>query len=335
MLLELGIERVGQLLELPWDGLSARFPRVLERLDQATGRRAEAIVACRPLPTIEAEWTFEAPTDRREVVEAVLERLIGQVVGRLAEEDRGVSRLECRLAVDYGEEVRLAVGLFQPTGSAARLADLVRLHLERLPSLRPLAAVSVAAAAVGPLTHRQRQLPFPTEAQVGPLPVADGPSATAADAEDHRQAWTALVERLASRLGRRAVLKVRLVADVQPEYACRREPWIDAAPRGRGGKRTPALSPPSAQGAWRPLRLYARPAPLDATAAARPPAVFRLAGRPHRVRRWWGPERIETGWWRRQPVRRDYYRVETERGAWYWLFRRLPSGPWFAHGAFA
>ncbi len=53
-----------------------------------------------------------------------------------------------------------------------------------------------------------------------------------------------------------------------------------------------------------------------------------------------GPERIETGWWRgghhvpMVGVARDYYRIETAAGRCYWVFRRLPAGPWFLHGMF-
>ena len=57
------------------------------------------------------------------------------------------------------------------------------------------------------------------------------------------------------------------------------------------------------------------------------------AGRQRIVRRV-GPERIETGWWRGRSVARDYYRVETAAGRCYWVFRRLPAGPWFLHGMF-
>ena len=33
-------------------------------------------------------------------------------------------------------------------------------------------------------------------------------------------------------------------------------------------------------------------------------------------------------------VARDYYRIETATGRCYWVFRRLPAGPWFLHGMF-
>ena len=67
---------------------------------------------------------------------------------------------------------------------------------------------------------------------------------------------------------------------------------------------------------------------------------FSFAGRQQRIVRRVGPERIETGWWRgghhvpMVGVARDYYRIETTTGRCYWVFRRLPAGPWFLHGMF-
>jgi protein ImuB len=61
---------------------------------------------------------------------------------------------------------------------------------------------------------------------------------------------------------------------------------------------------------------------------------FSVGGRQQRIVRRVGPERIETGWWRGRGVARDYYRVETATGRCYWVFRQLPSGPWFLHGMF-
>jgi hypothetical protein len=92
----------------------------------------------------------------------------------------------------------------------------------------------------------------------------------------------------------------------------------------------------------RPLRLLAEPVRLAGELGEQ----LSFAGRRQRIVRRIGPERIETGWWRggargthavgrqRVGVARDYYRVKTADGCWYWLFRRLPDGPWFLHGTF-
>jgi protein ImuB len=93
----------------------------------------------------------------------------------------------------------------------------------------------------------------------------------------------------------------------------------------------------------RPLTLLADPLPLAAVedradpVIDRVPEAFRCGGKTHRIVRYWGPERLEAGWWQGASVRRDYYRVETDRGDWWWIFRRLESPPhaWMLHGRFA
>ena len=99
----------------------------------------------------------------------------------------------------------------------------------------------------------------------------------------------------------------------------------------------------------RPLRLLTQPVRLPGGGHMYRWSASRFlspAGR-HAAWSWsadraWGPERIETGWWRGghhvpmvvAGVARDYYRIETAAGRCYWVFRRLPAGPWFLHGMF-
>jgi protein ImuB len=95
----------------------------------------------------------------------------------------------------------------------------------------------------------------------------------------------------------------------------------------------------------RPIRLFARPQPIDVTAALpdAPPMLFRWRRVLHRIVRAEGPERIEPEWWRNADdaaETRDYYRVESESGLRFWVFRegayggeRLPR--WYLHGLFA
>ncbi len=64
------------------------------------------------------------------------------------------------------------------------------------------------------------------------------------------------------------------------------------------------------------------------------PERFRFGGRVHRIVRHWGPERLETGWWNGPMHRRDYYRVETEEGAWLWIYHDLKQDRWWLHGHF-
>lgn len=95
----------------------------------------------------------------------------------------------------------------------------------------------------------------------------------------------------------------------------------------------------------RPIRLFARPQPIDVTAALpdAPPMMIRWRKVLHRIVRAEGPERIEPEWWRGDAGEgaetRDYYRVESKAGLRFWVFRegiyggeRLPR--WYLHGLF-
>jgi protein ImuB len=95
----------------------------------------------------------------------------------------------------------------------------------------------------------------------------------------------------------------------------------------------------------RPIRLFARPEPIEATAEVPdgPPAQFTWRRVRHVVARVEGPERIAAEWWRDETgdvLMRDYFRVESRDGVRVWLFREWlhdPKGPtrWFLHGVFA
>lgn len=97
----------------------------------------------------------------------------------------------------------------------------------------------------------------------------------------------------------------------------------------------------------RPLRLLARPEPIEAVAEVPdgPPLRFRWRRALHEVIAAEGPERIEGAWWSEHggPAR-DYFRVEDKSGLRFWLFRSglyrdLAQGAgaptWFLHGTFA
>ena len=96
----------------------------------------------------------------------------------------------------------------------------------------------------------------------------------------------------------------------------------------------------------RPLRLLARPEPVEAIAQVPdgPPVQFSWRHVTHQVAQVEGPERIAMEWWRDDrgnKLTRDYFRVESEAGARVWLYReglygREPGNPrWYLHGLFA
>jgi hypothetical protein len=95
----------------------------------------------------------------------------------------------------------------------------------------------------------------------------------------------------------------------------------------------------------RPVRLFARPEPVEAVAEVPdgPPARFRWRRVLHEVVIAEGPERIAMEWWRDetgQALTRDYFRLECRDGLRAWLYReglfgRETAQPrWYLHGLF-
>jgi len=323
---------------------------LLDCLDRATGRLPEPFPAWDLPPQFEVRWSAEFPTTRRETIEAALEHLVRRLAAMLSRAGRGAMRLECRLTCAGKRDgphlcddrrcapvpatgpfrqmgtgyapgafsgVELAVGLFRPTAWADHLLQLLLVRLE--PLQLPDAVETIRLSAVtAPLELRQQEM-FAGNARLQPHHLSG------------------LIDRLSNRLGHTRVARVRLVPDAQPELACHYAPlvgvgWRQRAPSGRplagrDGRRRPAKKIKMAgqrcdqPHPTRPLRLLSEPVRLSVEWQ-------------QRIARRIGPERIETGWWRGHIVARDYYRVETTAGCWYWIFRRLPDGPWFLHGMF-
>jgi len=319
---ELGIDEIGQLLELPRDSLAARFdPILLTRLDQATGRLRESIDAHHSPPEITAEFELEGSVTNREVIETVVVQLLAQVTPTLIAERKGIAEFTYEFLSEASPKVDMTVRLYEPTANHKHLSELALLQLEQLQLTEPVSGIRLLVGSTALLKGNQLGLFEEDHA-----------------AEQQRQ-LSLLVDRLSSRLEPSAVLRPVVVADAQAEFAYRYQPLI-------GGKRRPAKkrtqamrgsSPANRRGGdflQRPIRLLSPPTPLQVLGVVQgPPRQFYWRGENIHVHRTWGPERIETGWWRGSYVRRDYYRVETVQGNRYWLFRR-PDGQWFLHGIF-
>ena len=351
LLQQLGIYQIAQLACLPRASLLSRFGAVLlRRWDQAFGAVDEVLLMFRPAPQFRTDWTLEYPTTDQATIHAVLDELTERLTAALARRGEGVVECSCRLFLanpptpsalhpqpsfltDHPalSPLALRIGLFQPTASARHLQQLWQLQMQQVLLPAPVQQILLEATLTAPLQRRQREL-FP-------------------DTIRHTsQQLAQLVDRLSSRLGQAHVVRPRLYADAQPEFAYHYLP-LTGNPRARkplpGKRRATAVAARPAGLATaprsavrlpgsRPLHLRSPPLPIDVVAVAPdgPPVRLLWDNHPYQVARYWGPERIETGWWRGRSVRRDYYRVETQSGHWLWLFRRLSDGHWFLHGMF-
>jgi protein ImuB len=150
-----------------------------------------------------------------------------------------------------------------------------------------------------------------------------------------------LADKLAARFGSHRVLTFRQQDTHIPEAAA------VAVPAQYADAQTLPWQPLRRTGAAprRPLRLFAKPEPIDVLAEVPdgPPLRFRWRRALHQVTRAEGPERIAMEWWRHQEPQptRDYFRIEDEKGRRFWLYRdglyarELAHPRWYVHGLFA
>jgi protein ImuB len=243
----------------------------------------------------------------------------------------------CRQLEATGHGLRaLTLELYRTDGTAARFgiataravrdpAHLRRLLVRRFESLDAGFGFDMLAAEAGrpePLSPAQVRL--------------DGDA-------DPELAMAQLIDRLAARLGHRAVQVPEPRESHLPERA---ERWVPAAgradllaPGGLGGGGMVRSRPE------RPVRLLPSPERIEVLYAVPegPPVRFKWRRRPYRIARHQGPERISPEWWHERAGARlrDYYKVEVEAGGRYWLFREGVLGDgrggppdWFLHGLF-
>ncbi|KAA5545165.1 DNA polymerase Y family protein [Roseiconus nitratireducens] len=348
----LGIETVGALIRLPRAGLARRLGEPLvKRLAEILGEYEVPMHVIRQAPQPQATHVLQYPTDDLQIVADRIEGLTRQLVAQT--DGRGVLRLVCRFRLVDERSWEHRVGLFAPTLDAAYLGELIHAGLQsrRLPS--PITAITLEVLQSDRMRTTQRSL------------FAEDPVGLESDGASPRS-LSRLVDALTVRMGREAVLGVRLNRNPLPEKAYRTYSLTDHSVRralrqlsspaekkktnedrtsdhpftATGRRHHERFVAPSSQDARRrPVKLLRNPIPLAVVPSGLPdpgPArsggnanrlpAFRVHGQVHRVAYFWGPERIETGWWEGPSVRRDYYRIETDRGQLWWVFRDL-QGP--------
>ena len=325
MLERLGLERIESLYPLPRRALVARFGEALtRRLDQAQGVVDEPISPRPPPPAHRAQLVFAEPIAQAGALEPVTRRLLAELCGGLAAASLGARRLTLAFYRVDNSTAAVAVGTSRPCRDARQLERLLAEKLERVDLGFGIERAIMEATVVEPL------LPEPLAwRQMG-----------AGDLDQARD-LAPLVDRLSNRLGRDAVSQLVPRASHLPERAQRRVPALSrgtAAPFPARGLHGPAPS--------RPLRLLARPEPIEAVAPLpdEPPVLFRWRRALHKVATVRGPERLAPEWWRAPDAdpaatTRDYFAVEDTEGARFWLFREgLYTGVamprWYLHGLF-
>ncbi len=320
-----GLKTIGDLAARPATPLAARFGEALvTRLRRTLGREDVRIIPRRTLPACIAERRFAEPIGRAEDVEGALRLLMDDLALMLEARGEGGRVFEASFFRADGAVRRLAVETARPSRDPASLGRLFHEKLDALADpLDPGFGFDLIRLAV-------LRAEFLAPAQVS----LDG---RAIEEEE----VSALVDRLAARLGRDRVLRFMMRDSHDPDHAASLVPAADAPapplPRGILPEESLSEERPA-----RPLMMFDPPQPIEAVAEVPdgPPLRFRWRRVLHEVVHAEGPERIAAEWWRRGAPTRDYYRVENDKGRRFWLFRlglyeREPGAPrWFVHGLF-
>ena len=314
----LGLATIGALADIPRASIAARFGSpILERLDQAMGRRPEPIEVLPWLPPVAAQLDFVPALATADGVQASLGILLMRLANRLRNERLGARRLRLSLLRIDGSRERVEIGTSRPSRDPAHLGSLFAPRMEQVDPRLGIERMRLHAAETEP--YDGEALAFPEHGALHP----GGPG----------QDCSGLIDRLANRLGRGSVAWAMLRPAHSPREQVLRIPAADS-PEG-----IPATEDwPDAP--ERPLRLFPRPEPLEpgeagSAASAGPPRSFAWRGRLWRLAHAGEAERIAAPWWRKTAERScDRFRVEDSAGRRLWLARDAEDGQWRVEGLF-
>lgn len=296
-----GLKRIGDLYPMPRAGLARRFRKeggvdLVQRLDQALGHAAEALVPVRPPARYRAWQTWMEPVADLEGVEARLSELVADLAAPLERDGQGARSLTLTGFRSDGGATALSVRMGLPGRDAGIWLRLFReAGLGNLELGFGLDALMLTADVVEPMPARQAALE--TEAETR-----------------QAESLAALLDRLTARLGEDRVLAPEAVDSWIPERAERLRPALGRRVEGDAGGMS-----------RRPILLLEPPEPIKDPLFDLPdgaPVRFIWRRAPRRVTRAEGPERLSPEWWRTAKARtRDYYCLEDADGARYWVFR--------------
>ena len=314
----LGLESVGQILDLPRDQLPARFGPLLSlRIDQVLGRVPEPIVPLEPPVSIRARMDFDGLVESLEAIWIVFKKLTEQIIRQLLRHGRGAREVEVEFYRAYATTLRTTIRLSRPSRDPSNLFNLLRCAMETVETDEGFLGIALVVTSSERVADDQ-------------IHLLGGDEFAAQVELDH------LIERLRVRLGEDIIARPELIESYVPERAYS---W-----HGRLGHAPAAI----AASAWagrpchdglRPLHLLRRP--LEIRAMVSPshdrdgrPILFTLHGEVHHLAHVVGPERIAGQWWQGHFKTRDYFDVEVEAGQRFWIFRVAETGRWFLHGEF-
>ena len=300
---KLGVETVGQFIDLPTEGITKRFGKEIHRLHRMASN--ELRLPLQPEKPAEPAWQrmhLDHPETNVTRLIYVIERLLQPLLETLA--GRGQALCEVRVGFrfertgDHIEKIRPAAA----TLDAAQLLELIRLRLEAARKL-PDGVTEVVLIGRGTKARREQLRLFARQ------PKRD------------RAAADRALARIRAELGDAAVTRARLREGHLPEGSFAWDP-LDSVP---------APAPRKTETSRLVRRVYTRPVPLPSRPRQEPDGWMLRGLEQGPVVRALGPYIVSGGWWNR-PVHREYRFAESQTGELLWVYYDRPRRKWFLHG---
>jgi protein ImuB len=298
----LGIETLGQLLNLPKGELTMRYGERLGALyELAATEFSPPLQPRQPAQPLCAEQAVEPPDDNQSRLLFALKALLGPLVSQASAQGQAVVALELLLKLDHAPLRSERVALAAPTLDTALMLELLRLRLGAVQLAAPVAELGLKLETV---SFHPSQLTFLEKA-----PRRDLEAAARA------------IARVKAAFGADSVTRARLCDAYLPEASFRWEPISQVCL-----PKPIALAPelPLVRRVFSSRRLV--PVPDCMRPLAHPDGP--VAGSMENV---YGPYRVAGGWWKRR-VERDYYFLETPEHQILWLYYDRPRDVWILHG---
>src|SRR5260221_345378 len=236
----IGISKIGELLQLPREGLAKRCGEgLLKELDQALGAIPEPRSFFAPPPRFAATLELPGEITHAEGLLFAANRLLLQLQGLLTARQAGIRSFTLTL-VHLHASTAVEIRLASPARNAERLARLLRERLATVSLREPVEAIRLEAADFTPLHERS--------------------GAMFGDAAADEESWVQLAERLRVRLGSGAIHGLTTQPDHRPEHAWRCvepgewDPREFRQPRPRPARVPQAPRPPGPMGVAPPPR---------------------------------------------------------------------------------
>jgi protein ImuB len=307
-----GLRTAGELCPMPRDALARRFGEgVARRLDQAFSALPEPLSPLGEAPLRRVRLSFAEPISDPADLARAIERLVGDLVPRLAREGVGARRLDLGFHRVDGRVEHIAVGTAQPSRDPRHLTALFTARLDTVDPGLGIEDMILAIFAADPLPPEQAALFAPPPHLKNPLPPTGGEGRVRGA---HDADIASLLDRLGNRFGLDSLCRLEPRQSHIPEKASVTVPFgeekktRDAKPHRRSTPSPPPLVHGGAERAgvrWGIPERSLTNSPHPAAAAAAPTLsplkggeglISSTAKPPRPVRLFEPPEPVAASW---------------------------------------